>query len=164
MVARWILVWDGEERLSPYRCVPLTARTSSRRPSGNPRPRITSYNVCYTKLLRSCPTSKLIRGAGANSSHWPKAGRFESRGSTPQTLDLLLACGPIRFAHLALQRLARRAARKILHDDDVRNALIPGGHAFVDPVITSYSIHYTKLYEAHAVAQCSSHAARSMSR
>ena len=58
--------------------------------------RITSYNVCYTKLLRLPPFQ------------WPRQGRYrEARKSRP------------------LQQNARQPPH----------------------VITSYSIHYTKLYE-----------------
>ena len=76
-----------------------------------PKRRITSYNVCYTKLLRiesfGDPSAACRAASGAGSSRRTEGLAGRSRSA-------------------ALRLHPRRAAR----------------------VITSYSIHYTKLYDA----------------
>ena len=85
--------------------------------------RITSYNVCYTKLLRP-------RGdGGLNPEHSGTAAPFQAvnEGVLDQGLEN-------EARNRGLEGLA---AYGLLQGE-------PSG----PPVITSYSIHYTKLYEA----------------
>ena len=96
--------------------------------------RITSYNVCYTKLLRSTgdtPHSSRLRAVALGS--WLAS---EGRSADVVKMD-------VEGAELgALAGLWEHGATPpcIL--------LETHAHAFPD-VITSYSIHYTKLYEAN---------------
>ena len=78
--------------------------------------RITSYNVCYTKLLRWC-------AALANPSPSGPVYRLVPRSAHPSNSDL----APIASAPCASRASGRVTMRTT--------------------VITSYSIHYTKLYE-----------------
>ena len=83
--------------------------------------RITSYNVCYTKLLR-----------GAGAARRARQSRFRAPPRPPPSADVR-----------ALRRSVQRSAGPPLLGCDRRSRRprAPGG------VITSYSIHYTKLYE-----------------
>ena len=94
--------------------------------------RITSYNVCYTKLLRQ---------HHERGPH-PDPARHQQR--PPCCIPLW--CQPTRgAAGRDSQRSVRRRRRRIL-------------------VITSYSIHYTKLYEESVSPTCSWGILRSATR
>ena len=78
--------------------------------------RITSYNVCYTKLLRNSTTLKILKSA-----------RKTPINITTLAKDLNLSEPYVSEQVRALEDLG-----------------------LVSIVITSYSIHYTKLYEFRA--------------
>ena len=107
--------------------------------------RITSYNVCYTKLLRSAflpfvPGSyvgKGVKGAvkvAGKVDDITDIGKLLSKGVTKidDVLDVGKALGKADDLLEAGQKMSRMDG--VL---DAKQAL----------VITSYSIHYTKLYE-----------------
>ena len=99
--------------------------------------RITSYNVCYTKLLR-------ISGIG-NLVATIKAAKYYELGDDDVALTVFtdsLALYGSRLLELAAERgpYDQRQADRDL--DMLRNLSVD----YV--VITSYSIHYTKLYDA----------------
>ena len=71
------------------------------------KPRITSYNVCYTKLLRF--GARIVRTAKASEPFGAAAQDCPGNGD--------------------------------------RLDIVHGRRAAIEAVITSYSIHYTKLYE-----------------
>ena len=85
------------------------------------RYRITSYNVCYTKLLRN-----IGRQPSLNLSLQMRP--YCGPGSSPEDLALTSL---FDHTHEASPNSSRRA-------------VFQGAYLFV---ITSYSIHYTKLYE-----------------
>src|SRR4051812_45515677 len=66
------------------------------------------------------------------------AGRWPCR-TAPSYLDL--ATFPERRAHLALERLARCIAGEILHDQHALDALVPSGHARIDPLLQFIGRH-----------------------
>ena len=111
--------------------------------------RITSYNVCYTKLLRpprKCPPSGLSRkipsvtADGGQSRSLPSP--FRSRGGYSIRND----AGRYQSAYRLFGNCVGRAVERVPDPfgSDEKRILRPvvGNH-----VITSYSIHYTKLYE-----------------
>ena len=87
--------------------------------------RITSYNVCYTKLLRLV-AEQLSWVSGESAKNWPHTHWVYTAKPRYRTPDQ-----PCEI-----------------------DAISPAGAriAFAQPqcVITSYSIHYTKLYDAPA--------------
>ena len=88
--------------------------------------RITSYNVCYTKLLRD---------------DWVEV----------EVVDLHQAEGATQVVPAGIEDLVAQIYDHI-HYVGVRFDLVPGAVRAEDSqrvvtVITSYSIHYTKLYE-----------------
>ena len=88
--------------------------------------RITSYNVCYTKLLRL-----RVAHLGTSSVRY-EIGLF--------VLGENEACAGGYFVHVFVDRNSRRP---VPIPDTIRAALT----RLQVSVITSYSIHYTKLYE-----------------
>ena len=90
--------------------------------------RITSYNVCYTKLLRVAAVSR-----GQDSF----AGIREYRRGDS-------------MRHIHWRASARRDEWIVREYEQVENAelVLVLNTCRRDNVITSYSIHYTKLYEA----------------
>ena len=95
--------------------------------------RITSYNVCYTKLLRG--NHVLVNGR--------KTPRMLARSGAPQRWHIINAAKS-RYYKLDLGEdfsFTRIGSDGGLLDEPVLVAEL---------VITSYSIHYTKLYETSA--------------
>ena len=92
--------------------------------------RITSYNVCYTKLLRFPPHD--------SRRCVPGPGRCFRQPARLQVPDMLFV--PVEFANLA-DKYQRRSIDLI-----TERKLLP--ERYNSDVITSYSIHYTKLYES----------------
>ena len=106
------------------------------------RARITSYNVCYTKLLRQECVLEIRRAA-------------DKAGAIIEALLLLAGVrlasgvefGPVDMAHVVDEAINRVDDRLILAGPEI---VLPEhwpeawGYG---SVITSYSIHYTKLYE-----------------
>ena len=98
--------------------------------------RITSYNVCYTKLLRlSLLICALILVSALRLLR--------------EALHILMEGVP---AHLELAAVGRAmAAEEGVHSvHDLHVWTLSSGHV---AVITSYSIHYTKLYDRHAAVE-----------
>ena len=102
--------------------------------------RITSYNVCYTKLLRPLvdtidiakklyPNAKQIVGITDDS--------ITGRGSLKQFYDIDDIFPELNFTHMTCSSMTRDDIIEYLSSLDEKTIL----------VITSYSIHYTKLYE-----------------
>ena len=90
-------------------------------------PRITSYNVCYTKLLRPLE-QEMMR------THAVK-GR--------QIIDAMIKAFDFEsFSHI---NILRHIAE--YHHECLDGSGYPWGLRCDEIVITSYSIHYTKLYE-----------------
>ena len=101
----------------------------------NSHNRITSYNVCYTKLLRNTfciPEFELYVGGHSGSGAVDDSGRLCE--FIYRNLHRITQMIPTMDTHQAMQ---------IFHAVYLIDA--DGKHP--DPVITSYSIHYTKLYE-----------------
>ena len=93
-----------------------------------PLHRITSYNVCYTKLLRE--TFDAAELEEDLIEEVPAA-----------VVQPAVAGGKVEGVE------ALKALLKALESDDVARSL-KGMNISVNIVITSYSIHYTKLYDA----------------
>ena len=117
--------------------------------------RITSYNVCYTKLLRfgaALVASEPLVGDDAEAHRYEHAVEVElpllqALRSDVRIVPLVLAFDewdPCRALGDSLARVVRRWSEPVLllASSDL-NHYEP---AFVG-VITSYSIHYTKLYD-----------------
>ena len=85
--------------------------------------RITSYNVCYTKLLRL-----------AHSDQSRRQGPLGPAGLAFLRAALRIRNAQRRYVHRLLEAHRERSPRGFRENES--------------PVITSYSIHYTKLYEA----------------
>ena len=121
--------------------------------------RITSYNVCYTKLLRE-PLDLIYSNAAL---HWLD----DHAALMPRLMGLLKPGGVLAVqmprnyaapAHKALgetlsigpwrERLAALLRPEPVSPPEVYDELISPLASRIDVcVITSYSIHYTKLYE-----------------
>ena len=144
--------------------------------------RITSYNVCYTKLLRG-KTPVVIwlverlqaagyrpgvvsRGYGGQAARYPllltPTTTTTEAGDEPVLIARRTGC-PVAVAPKraeAVRCLEQQGVDVILCDDGldepgradvhepVRVEVVPEQERRVLIVITSYSIHYTKLYEA----------------
>ena len=106
--------------------------------------RITSYNVCYTKLLRTFNLQNpegavlVFSFVGYEMQEVPVDGRT--------SIDVVLKSNNIAVDEVVVTALGiKREAKTLTYSsqevsgDDMMKAR--------DVVITSYSIHYTKLYE-----------------
>ena len=108
----------GEHIVYPAHGVGQITSIEEQEIAGYKLDRITSYNVCYTKLLRSTP-------GGPTRLHV-----YNIQGKLVKTLvDGQMTAGT--------------------HDVRFAPASLPSG-TYLYRVITSYSIHYTKLYENRA--------------
>ena len=125
--------------------------------------RITSYNVCYTKLLRSKSNAALSRhhwsaisailSANSSRSRSPsqlKTGNHSALAPFPRHRVQATADNPIQKSGPDPARM--RACFRVSSLDDggscpILRPSMSDGNRRSDPVITSYSIHYTKLYE-----------------
>ena len=103
-------------------------------------PRITSYNVCYTKLLRD-----RVLALGLGAALWLEIRQLlvQVLWELPRELGILglravAVCHVAGHAHLRSDRLTLGGVlrRCVAGEDDGQKG-----------VITSYSIHYTKLYD-----------------
>ena len=93
--------------------------------------RITSYNVCYTKLLRAADHPLAVRVGLAQAP-----ADLERRDLTIHAIALDLADGEVSDPYDGIGDLGRRL------------------------VITSYSIHYTKLYDETPIIATKAHPMR----
>ena len=108
---------------------------STRREPGN-IVRITSYNVCYTKLLRN-----------AGAQLW-KTFEETSDEEIDEIYNTNLS-STVRFVKQAVPYLEKSKGNIVIVSSTAsRYTLSPSQKLSVYGVITSYSIHYTKLYEA----------------
>ena len=105
--------------------------------------RITSYNVCYTKLLRMAVKQRWlavlttqITLQGGKPVAMFNDGKQQRHRAYPDCAFLPLAPGRVRLPGLYPRGEILRRQRS----------------GDPEPVITSYSIHYTKLYEEHLTA------------
>ena len=109
-----------------------------------PQHRITSYNVCYTKLLRQIDNKFYIEviPESGTATHALYQKQFSGK-----RISLNFQNIPVRSL---LQLFAQFTNQNIVVSDSVTGSLtlrlmnVPWDQALV---ITSYSIHYTKLYE-----------------
>ena len=96
--------------------------------------RITSYNVCYTKLLRIWRRKRSPQPPLGSSASWPDWNARRSICRTDRIMSIWKA-EKIRYAG-------------IIHDEALRLTRLLNDLLDLSVlVITSYSIHYTKLYE-----------------
>ena len=108
--------------------------------------RITSYNVCYTKLLRA--------GSGQASSGLVQGSPRRHRdGSSPArwTSFRREALHRSRAANSTWRACRTAGSLPCCEAARTWGALSPGTRR--SSVITSYSIHYTKLYERFCVTE-----------
>ena len=110
------------------------------------RPRITSYNVCYTKLLRKYQNAWRRRGGGVSLVSHPH--RRTAAVNTPWTVsftsDNIAGASPEVVA--AIAACNGGTAKPYGADVYADRARVRLAEVF-ERVITSYSIHYTKLYD-----------------
>ena len=115
-------------------------------------PRITSYNVCYTKLLRDNHTYIKITNATGESNEKTYVYEFTTDGTTSYVPSADEVVIPVDMQTGVVSTLD--AVEKF--QDAIYNSIPSGGRFSVDgttiaieqsAVITSYSIHYTKLYD-----------------
>ena len=107
--------------------------------------RITSYNVCYTKLLRVTPGQMRTRTPAARQAFSSSSARPNIAGSPPLRRTTRLATpGPSAGRGRRADRPGRGSGTPRLWRCACANRECR--------VITSYSIHYTKLYETTSVA------------
>ena len=146
--------------------------------------RITSYNVCYTKLLRPYPCpgaihrpsrrARIAQGLGApgrQEGFSPRGGIVARRGTPPAAFRSFTPGSPrarrpcritsYNVCYTKLLRTMLPFIANFLNSSSMNGLLFclcrvkcfrfpvcgPGHQKFV---ITSYSIHYTKLYEFSA--------------
>ena len=117
-------------------------------------PRITSYNVCYTKLLR------LLEDLARMPTEVEYASEFRYRNPVIDDRTLVIAIsqsGETADTLAAIKEAKSRGARTIGLVNVVGSTIareVDGGlYLRAGPeigVITSYSIHYTKLYDTAA--------------
>ena len=119
-----------------------------------PLGRITSYNVCYTKLLRNeLRTALKSKKAGEAKEHvraliekivlTPREGRKDLSIDLYGDLAGILKIASEGDSMKDLAQKSRRPERKVAND----NFSFEPSIQVVAGVITSSSIHYTKLYE-----------------
>ena len=132
--------------------------------------RITSYNVCYTKLLRDLPSSrpskqKVARIITTASSRRKRSSDTNRSGKNDRMVPIVMdprhLLTSFKFAVLvwgllwqtgviAAEPIAIQNILDAPRDYHLRQVILQGTVRSVqplDPVITSYSIHYTKLYD-----------------
>ena len=129
--------------------------------------RITSYNVCYTKLLREADPSEV--NLSSFETLYSEKRPFFVEGKDILSFRLLEGGGPLSFDNLFYTRRIGRAPgyAPTLSDNEYSKApgttsilgaakltgRTPKGwslgflESVTQSVITSYSIHYTKLYD-----------------
>ena len=117
--------------------------------------RITSYNVCYTKLLRG---SRLAASPDGQSAAAAPTLLFQNPSVAPEGKDAFVGPEALQPGDILLTSTPGFAAAgiELLTIGAVSHAAvyIGDGRIVEAVVITSYSIHYTKLYEsAHARAR-----------
>ena len=171
----------GAHTISNHSPMPGTKKLREPIKSMSRQNRITSYNVCYTKLLRA-NYGQLCADFGNTNYNWvnPTYDDYKllsyhvgiamdmnycgsSFGSAPYNW------GYEKAMHTYFKYYLNNGSTEsyfICNEIDNRRPVyieLPGvpGHALVvdgyDSVITSYSIHYTKLYEiAHCFCNCDS--------
>ena len=96
--------------------------------------RITSYNVCYTKLLRIDPGT-------VHRLFFAEANGTPSRYHQPKTCDAKID-KTYDWSHVASGQV-----RLDMRMPEWTRYMFNAGQVMYDSVITSYSIHYTKLYD-----------------
>ena len=96
--------------------------------------RITSYNVCYTKLLRKNATENAIISVALDN--------YDEMYSSE------------REGYTGAYKKESGSWKVNISNGDVYSKLKSGLNLKKDGVITSYSIHYTKLYEILASQNC----------
>ena len=111
------------------------------------RSRITSYNVCYTKLLRKLFAQKtkvyLYPSLDANS----RLPLLLRDAELPKDIQSIIEYLELNRKIVLLNNAQTRYLS--ISSEEVARLISANDSAFVKyvPVITSYSIHYTKLYE-----------------
>ena len=123
--------------------------------------RITSYNVCYTKLLRS-GNETICGGVILNPVIDPmKKNQKKRLLEALNKKDFVAAYNELLEAHKkglgiisSTQRFALSHDEAINFARNMQNVFIDEKELVIYPVITSYSIHYTKLYELNKCCTC----------
>ena len=121
--------------------------------------RITSYNVCYTKLLRISEESDFLNVDGDRAAAYVAGKVGTDKVLFITNVDGLLMDGKLvpkltlAEAKEIRPKIGPGMEKKILAstealDMGVKEALIANGQK---DVITSYSIHYTKLYDINLI-------------
>ena len=123
----------------------------------NWRRRITSYNVCYTKLLRNntaAPTfDNTLVALDKSGALLKKVSYVFFNLSSADTNDSIQAIAkqlsPMLSAHNDDINLNEGLFKRVkaVYTAKERLSLEPDQLRLLDNVITSYSIHYTKLYD-----------------
>ena len=117
--------------------------------------RITSYNVCYTKLLRqgnrarSCRLGRDSHRAGIDAKHSVLGACQPGTVITSYSIHYTKLYDRSEEAVRDGRRLAGRGFRALRRRLVVRRDGLPVSCR--QCVITSYSIHYTKLYDQYTV-------------
>ena len=134
--------------------VTVTAEIKDSTETESEKPRITSYNVCYTKLLRIC-TTRIVAGIGVpqfSAVMW--CAEEADKSGIP-----VIADGGIKFSGDIPKAIAAGASSIMVGNLFAGLKEAPGSEIIYEGrifkqyrgmgsiVITSYSIHYTKLYE-----------------
>ena len=101
--------------------------------------RITSYNVCYTKLLR-------------NKQRFLQMSRDICSSNAKMEVKYLIDIDPsgilVRYnVQMEKEMTPEEAAEELYPKDSLINPVAKAIFEGEEDVITSYSIHYTKLYE-----------------
>ena len=129
------------------------------RPMSN-KSRITSYNVCYTKLLRLVSWISLLSFSGVlvitilllllMRQHW--GSLLQPRQTSPSVDDL-----PLRHFYeqsFIAMAISSPDTRRWLQFNNQLCKLLGYSRDELERVITSYSIHYTKLYDIPTSTSC----------